>query len=227
MRSHLDAELRETEEYLAQMADLVTGALAQAGEALLTTDLDLAQAVIGSDSRLDMMQREVEERCLSLLLLQQPVATDLRVVLSSLRISMTLERMGDLAAHLATVARSRFPAPAIPEAARGVVAGMIEAAVHVSEQVRELLRSRDLDLAAMIERDDDVLDNLRDELYQIVLDSTWAGSAQNTMDITLTGRYLERFGDHGVSISRRIEFLVTGDIYSGESSVTLAGDEVR
>lgn len=211
MREIFEAELKQVGDDLTEMSRLVESAISRAGTALLTADLQLAQAVIADDRAIDQLERDLDERCVLLLAQQQPVATDLRVVVSALRMSATLERMGDLARHIAQVARGRFPRHAIDPSVEGTFASMHDAATRVARRTTTLLSTRDLTVAANIERDDDLLDQLHQDTFGALLTDTWTGDAQATIDVTLVGRYYERFGDHGVSIARRVVYLVTGD----------------
>ncbi len=211
VRHIFDAELAQLGQDLAAMSRRVEHAVTQAGEALLTADLQLAEAVIADDLAIDAIERDLDERCVLLLAQQAPVATDLRVVVSSLRMSSTLERMGDLARHVAEVARGRYPRLAIPQSLSGTFAEMHDAAVRVGRRTTTLLTSYDLAVAEKIERDDDMLDALHRDTFNATLGGAWDGTAQETVDVTLVGRYYERFGDHGVSIARRVVYLVTGD----------------
>lgn len=211
MREIFEAELRQVGDDLAEMSRLVGSAVTRAGHALLEADLRLAQEVIASDKAIDQLEASLDERCVHLLAQQAPVATDLRVVVSALRLSASLERMGDLARHVAQVARGRYPAHAIVPAVEPTFAQMHEAAVRVAERTTELLTTRDLAVAAAIERDDDRLDELHAQTFAHLLAPEWDGTVQEAIDITLVGRYYERFGDHGVSVARRVTYLVTGD----------------
>ncbi|ACZ31977.1 phosphate uptake regulator, PhoU [Xylanimonas cellulosilytica DSM 15894] len=215
MRQIFEAELRQIGDDLVEMAQLVEQAVAGAGKALLEADLQTAQQVIAGDHEIDALHRALDERCVHILAQQAPVATDLRVVVSALRMSATLERMGDLARHVAEVARGRYPAHAIRATAQPTFAGMAEAAAEVAREVTVLLSTRDLELAGEIEKNDDVLDNLHAQTFATILGPEWDGTTQEAVDITLVGRYLERFGDHATSIARRIVFLVTGDVDEG------------
>lgn len=210
MRGIFEAELRQIGDDLTAMARLVESAIKDAGTALLEADLGLAQSVVEKDGEIDALERDLDERCVLLLAQQAPVATDLRVVVSALRISSTLERMGDLARHIAQVARGRYPRPAVAGDVAATFAQMNAAAVHVAERVTQLLETRDLTLAHKIERDDDQLDTLHQDTFAALLGGGWEGTPQETVDVTLLGRYYERFGDHGEAIARRMLFLVTG-----------------
>ncbi len=210
MREIFHAELTQLGIDLAEMSELVESAITRAGTALLTADLNLAQEVIAADNQIDARQQELDERCIMLLAQQQPVATDLRVIVSALRMSASLERMGDLARHIAQVARGRFPHRAVEGPLLTTFRRMDESATHVANRVTRLLASRDLDVAGRIEDDDDLLDQLHSDTFATLLAPEWSGNAQETIDVTLLARYYERFGDHGVSIASRVRFLVTG-----------------
>ncbi|MDM7830456.1 phosphate signaling complex protein PhoU [Cellulomonas edaphi] len=210
MRDIFEAELTQLGEDLAAMSRLVEHAITNAGIALLTADLALAESVIVDDAAIDAIEADIDERCVQLLAQQAPVATDLRVVVSSLRVSASLERMGDLARHVAQVARGRYPRHAVPQSMAGTFAEMHDAAVRVARRTSTLLTNRELALAESIEADDDLLDELHEDTFTALLGGSWAGTPQETIDVTLLGRYYERFGDHAVSVAKRIVYLVTG-----------------
>lgn len=212
MRQIFDAELRLLGDDLVIMAERVETAISAAGRALATADLALAETVIAQDDQIDALNRQLDEQCVHLLAQQQPVATDLRIVVSGLRMAGTLERMGDLARHVAQVARLRYPDTAVPPELRDTFAGMHEASVHLAQRVVGLLQTRDLAVAETIQAEDDLLDRLHAQVFSAQLSGEWTGTPQQTVDSTLLSRYYERFGDHGVSIARRIIYLVTGDM---------------
>lgn len=214
MRTVFEAELTQLGDDLVAMSRLVERAMTKAGTALLTQDVSLAEQVIADDDAIDALERELDERCIALLAQQQPVATDLRTVVAALRMSASLERMGDLARHIADTARRRYPAPAVAESAREVITSMHEASLRVAARVTNLLETHDLDVAEVIERDDDQLDAQLEEVFTAVLADSWDGNVAETVDATLLSRFFERFGDHGVSVARRMVFLVTGETTS-------------
>jgi phosphate transport system protein len=211
MRSAFHQELDHLADSLVEMADLVGTAMGEATRALLEPDLALAEKVISGDAAIDALQRQLDNRAVVLLAQQQPVATDLRVVVSTLRMSMTLERMGDLARHVAQVARLRYPKPAVPEQLRTVVARMGEVAEAVAHKASEVIRTRDLALAAQLEQDDDELDELHRQMFSLLVELGAEVGPGAIVDVTLLSRYFERFGDHAVNIAQRVEFLVTGE----------------
>ncbi len=217
MRTLFTAEMSELSDDLVTMSKLVLTAITDASDALLTENIELAQSVIANDAKLDDLEETVDERCVLLIAQQQPVGLDLRTIVASLRISAALERMGDLAQHIAESARRAYPGSAIPATHREIVEGMGAAAKLAAAEVAELLESRDLNTAARIVSDDDTLDDLHAKAYASLLAPDYAGDAQTTLDVALLARYYERFGDHAVGISRRIVYLVTGD-HGGEGA---------
>lgn len=212
MRAIFEQELSQVGEGLHRMASQVQDGVRLASQALATGDLQTAEQVIDADDAIDAIERDLDERCVMLLARQQPVATDLRVIVTALRISASIERMGDLARHIAQVTRMRFPDQAIPAQAQDVFARMAEAADTVAAKVVQLLDSHDVELAAQIEADDDVLDQLHQRTFATTLSQDWEGTVAQTVDVTLLARFYERFGDHAVSVAQRISYLVTGEL---------------
>jgi phosphate transport system protein len=223
MREIFKQEMEQLGDDLVTMAKHMASAIEKATLALETADLVLAEEVIDADRKIDEIERSLDEQGVSLLARQQPVATDLRIVVSALRLSATIERMGDLARHVAYVARGRYPEVAATGRTREILHQMGQQAVKVGSQVVEILDSRDLNLAERIEADDDVLDKLHRESFQVVLDDDEQLTRQQLVDAVLLGRYLERFGDHGVSVARRISFLVTGDLQNAVVNTGVLG----
>jgi len=219
MRTLFTAEMSELEGDLIAMAKHVEIAIVRANTALIERNIDLAQAVIADDAVLDSLEEQVDERCVLLIAQQQPVGLDLRTLVTSLRISAGLERMGDLAQHIAEAARRSYPASAIPDTHRAIVEGMAEASRQAAAEVVQLIETRDLNVAAKIVSDDDRLDDLHAEAYRTLLSNDYTGSTQETLDIALLARYYERFGDHAVSVSRRIVYLVTGDLTGERATI--------
>jgi phosphate transport system protein len=211
MRETFQAELIGITESLVEMTHLVAAAMSGATTALLEADLQLAESVISADETVDLLNHEVEERTFDLLARQQPVAGDLRIAVTSLRMVSDLERMGDLALHVAKVARRRYPASAIPPELRGTVQKLGQVAQEIVNKAGSVIASRDVVLAMELEDDDDVMDALHRELFTILLDDDWSHGIEAAIDITLLGRYYERYADHAVSVARRVVYLVTGE----------------
>lgn len=215
MRTLFTAEMSELAEDLAAMARHVSSAIDQASEALLERNVDLAQKVIAEDAELDALEETVDSRCVLLIAQQQPVGLDLRTIVASLRISAALERMGDLAQHIAEFARRAYPDSAIPDSHLEIITAMTVAAKKVALEIVDLIEARDLNVAAGIVSDDDTLDELHAQAYRLLIEDGYEATPQAILNMALLARYFERFGDHAVGVSRRIVYLVTGD-HTGE-----------
>jgi phosphate transport system protein len=204
-------ELDQAGHALAEMARLVAEALSRATEALLEADLRLAETVISGDSAIDALYRELDVYTPDALAGRQPVARDLRALVTSLRMSADLERMGDLARHIATVARMRFPDCAVPEELRETFAKMGEIGVELARKVVQLVTTKDLGAAGALDARDDAVDRLHRGVFTTLLTAPNPYAMQTAIDVTLLSRYYERFADHAVSVARRVEFLTTGE----------------
>jgi phosphate transport system protein len=213
MRENYHDALDGVTDQMVVMARTVSSMIERASTALLEADLAKAESVIATDDSVDSMEHELEARCTDLLALQQPVATDLRLVTGALRMSATFERMGDLARHIAKIARMRYPDSAVPESLRPI---FVETAKQVSvmgQLVGDVVADKDLTLAYEIERLDDGVDDLHKQLLQTLLDD-WDGTVDQAVDVTLMARFYERYADHAVSIARRIVYATTGTRYN-------------
>jgi phosphate transport system protein len=185
--------------------------MTNATKALLQPNLELAELVIAEDDKVDAIQHELDNKTLDVMARQQPVASDLRNLVTSLRMSADFERMGDFAHHVARIARMRYPQSAVPAELVPTIQAMGDIAVALIDKVTGLLQSRDIQVALEVERDDDEMDRLHRKLFEILLDDSWSHGIEAAIDMTLLGRYYERCADHTVSISRRVYFLVTGE----------------
>ena len=211
MRDAFHDELDGISASLLQMAGLVKTAMADATTALLGSDLALAEKVIQDDDVIDNIQHDLDARTISLMARQQPVASDLRALVASLRMSADLERMGDLAHHIAKQARMRFPNCAVPAELISTIEDMGRVAVAIIDKLSAVMEHRDTVRALEIETDDDEMDRLHRKLISTLLDDNWQHGVEAAIDMTLLGRYYERCADHAVSIARRVYFLVTGE----------------
>ena len=214
MRAAFHEQLDEISDLLADMAVSVGAAMNQATQALMNSDLTTAEAVISGDDHIDELTSEVERRCYDAAALQQPVATDLRIVIGSLRISSSLERMGDLAVHVAKQARLRYPNSSIPTELRASFAEMGALADAIVSKTATVISTKDVTLGPDIERYDSEMDRLHRELFTVVLSSSWNHGVEAAIDATLLSRYYERYADHAVSIARRVLHVVTGEPYA-------------
>ncbi|MET9049281.1 phosphate signaling complex protein PhoU [Streptomyces sp. NPDC003631] len=211
MRKAYQEELASIGDRLVEMANLVGSAIGRATTALLDTDLELAESVIAADAKVDDLQRDLENQAIAVLARQQPVATDLRIVVTSLRMSADLERCGDLAEHVAKLARMRYPEQAIPRDLRRTILEMGQLAQRLMAQAAEVVLTQDIDAALQVEKDDDRMDELHRMIFQHLMDDRWQHGVETAVDVTLVGRYYERFADHAVSVARRVVYLVTGE----------------
>ena len=214
MRDAFHEELDQISNSLLNMASLVNLAMEDATQALLKPDLGIAEKVIAADDVIDQMQHDLDARTISLMARQQPVASDLRTLVTSLRMSADLERMGDMAHHIAKSARIRFPNCAVPNELTTTITEMGKVANRIIAKLITVMRDRDVVRALEIAIDDDEMDKLHRQLIATLLDDNWSYGTEVAIDMTLIGRYYERCADHAVSISRRVYFLVTGEYYS-------------
>jgi phosphate transport system protein len=211
LREQFEIDLQSIDDQLVEMTRLVGSAMGRATTALLDADLALAESVITADEQVDAIQVELEERALVLIARQAPVATDLRVLIAALRMSADLERMGDLARHVAKLARLRYPNSAIPAELRGTILEMGQIAEALVVKTGSVIAGRDIEAAVELEDDDDEMDHLHRGLFNKILADDWKYGVETAVDVTLIGRYYERYADHAVAVARRVVFLVTGE----------------
>jgi phosphate transport system protein len=210
MREAYHVELDQLADELAGMCSMVGDAMERATRALLEVDLVLAEQVIGDDSKVDEARSSCEEHAYALIALQAPVATDLRTVLAAIHAAESLERMGDLALHVAKAARRRHPQPVLPEQVRPYFSEMGRVAVSLARQAEQVIVSKDVDQARALEDADDEMDDLHRHLFTVIMDRDWPHGVAAAVDVTLLGRFYERFADHAVSVAKRVVFVVTG-----------------
>ena len=213
MREAYREQLDDITAGLVEMSRLAGTAMGRASTALLDADLVLAESVIAADDAIDALYEQLDQQTFDLLALQQPVAGDLRAVVAALRISATLERMGDLAEHVAGIARRRYPASVVPPEMRATLLEMGQIAERIVQKAGSVIASHDVATALELDADDDRMDHLHRKLFTIMLDSEWGYGVETAIDISLVSRYYERFSDHAVSVARRVVFLVTGEKY--------------
>ncbi|WP_370891969.1 phosphate signaling complex protein PhoU [Janibacter sp. GXQ6167] len=211
MREVFHDELQRITDDLVEMAHRVGSAIARSTTALLDADVQLADSVIEADQAIDLKRHDLDAHAIDVLARQAPVATDLRVVVTAMRMSADLERMGDLARHVAKLARLRYPEAAVPDELRAPVLQMGQVGERLVELVAQVLVTQDLEETRGIEQVDDEMDSLQRDLFAVLVDGHWQHGTQSAVDMALLGRYYERFGDHAVSVARRMRFLVTGE----------------
>jgi phosphate transport system protein len=210
MRTAFHEQLDALTAAIADMCGVAGQAMQDATQALLGADAALAERVIGGHDEMMFCVVHAEEAAFTLLALQAPVATDLRVVVASLRNVADADRMGALAMHVAKIVRRRHPAHAIPEEVNGFFAEMGRIAVDLGNTAKDVVQSGDPRKAAQLDLDDDAMDDLHRQLFGLLMDPEWKYGVAAAVDVTLLGRYYERFADHAVEIGRRVVFQATG-----------------
>jgi phosphate transport system protein len=210
IRSVFQDELDGVSQSLVDLSNMASDAIHSATRALLEADLKVAEEVISYDEKIDLYQHDLDTRIIDIIARQQPVASDLRALVTALRMSADLERMGDLAHHIAKVARLRHPEKVIPAELHDLVNHIGSVAENISRKIPTVIETRDIEMALQLEKDDDEMDKLHRQLIGSLTDNAWKHGVESAVDITLLGRYYERFADHAVSVSRRVYFLVTG-----------------
>ena len=211
MRELFQQELHEVQDRLVEIAELVVDAITDAVEAFNKSDVTLAESVIVRDNKIDDAVVALDELAIAIMARQAPVAKDLRIVVSALRISASLERMGDMAEHLAQLARYRFPEKVVPKTIRPIFKEMGSLDIELAKMLVVLLKTEDVAVAEKIRNEDDKVDALHLSVFETVLSDSWSQGTETTVDATLASRYLERFADHAVSIAKKMMYLATGE----------------
>ncbi|MBB6350278.1 phosphate signaling complex protein PhoU [Nonomuraea muscovyensis] len=210
MRDAYHEELDSLTDKLVEMTRLVRSGISRATTALLDSDLQLAESVISRDEEVNALFNDIETSILELMARQQPVAVDLRMIITALRMGTDLERMGDLAVHVAKVARLRHPDSAIPPELRSTIVEMGQIAENLVTKAGSCVATRDVDSALELQHDDDAMDRLHRKLFRSILAKDWQHGVEPAIDITLIGRYYERYADHAVRVAQAVVYLVTG-----------------
>jgi phosphate transport system protein len=211
MREEFRSELADVSRTLVAMGEAVRVAMRRATTALLAADRTDAEHVIARDAEIDALYRIVEDKVYSVLARQAPVASDLRTVVTALHVAGDLERMGDLADHVAKTALRRHPESAVPPELQDVVSEMGDVAERIANKITKAMSTSDVVAAAQLEGDDDTMDELNRRLYGIILDKDWPHGVAAAIDGALLGRYYERYADHAVNAGHHVVFLVTGE----------------
>ena len=211
MREVFQNELKEVQDRLVEIASDVTNVMKNATLAFTTSDVTVADQAIASADAISEKALTLDELVIRILARQSPVARDLRVLVSALRMSASLERMGALASHIAQIARFRFPGSAIPQALQPVFEEMGALDVELAKKITKLLANPDVDVARAIQAEDERVDELHRGVFETVLADSWKENAMFTVDVTLASRYHERFADHVVDISSKVSYLTTGE----------------
>lgn len=216
MRELFQTQLQEVQTRLVDIAEDATRVVEKATKAFTSSDAKLADEAIAVADSMGEKALQLDELVIKILAKQSPVARDLRVLVSALRISASLERMGALAGHIAAIARYRFPGVAVPASLKSTFVEMGELDVKLANQVVQLLKNTDADFARQIQAQDERVDELHRHVFDVVLGDDWKENAMFTVDVTLASRYHERFADHVVDISSKVSYLTTGDWVDAE-----------
>ncbi len=210
MRLRYSTEIEQINRLVLKMATLVRDHLSLASQALMDKDDAKAQKVMAADAQVDALEDEILDRCVLLLARQNPVASDLRDVVTTIRLSSELERMGDITRHIAEAAHRAAPESAIPDQAAEVIGKMQHRAQEVAQQMFEMFRDRSTAIAQDIIGGDDVMDGYHRASYELINSQAWHGTTQDVVNLVLLARYFERFGDHCVSLAKRLIYIVSG-----------------
>ncbi|WP_306231848.1 phosphate signaling complex protein PhoU [Agrococcus beijingensis] len=228
MRDVFQQELAEVQVRLVDIANHVVVSIEHAVRAFGDSNVQLAEQVIATDPIIDDKASALDELAIDIIARQSPVARDLRIVVSALRISASLERMGDLARHIALLARYRFPMNVVPESLQPTFADMGARDIEIAKMIRDLLETQDIAIGDRIEEIDNHVDQLHRDVFAHVLGTEWEGAAHTTVDATLASRYHERFADHAVGIAKKVKYLATGDWVGDEDAhAEMAPEPVR
>jgi phosphate transport system protein len=211
MRQVFQNELHEVQDRLVEISDSVATIMEKASGAFLGSDVAMADEAIALSESNEEKALSLDELVIKILARQSPVARDLRILVSALRMSASLERMGALAGHIASIARYRYPGSAIPVSLRPTFEEMGALDIKLANKVSEVLRNTDVDQARAIQAEDERVDELHRHVFDVVLADDWKENAMFTVDVTLASRYFERFADHVVDISSKVSYLTTGE----------------
>jgi phosphate transport system protein len=204
-------ELADVQSRLIGLAQNAQSIMDKASRAFLNSDVTLADEALALAGTNETKALDLDELVIKVLSTQSPVARDLRILVSALRMSASLERMGSLSSHIAAIARYRYPGSAIPTSLRQTFEDMARINLELVGKAITLLQNTDLDLVREIQARDEAVDRLHRKVFDVVLNPEWKENAMYTVDVTLASRYFERFADHVVDISSKVSFLQTGE----------------
>jgi phosphate transport system protein len=211
MREVFQSELQEVQERLVEISQSVASIIQKATQAFLTNDVTQADEALVLSENNEAKALALDELVILILARQSPVARDLRVLVSALRISASLDRMGALGSHIASIARYRYPGSAVPDSLRKTFEEMGAIDIQLAKKLTEVLQNTDVESARSIKSEDERVDELHRNVFEIVLADSWKENSMYTVDVTLASRYFERFADHVVDISSKITYLTTGE----------------
>jgi phosphate transport system protein len=212
IRTVYHEKLSELAGQLGLLCQLASAAMERATRALLQADLAAAEQVIIDNDQIVALCTRTEANAMTLLALQQPVAGELRSIVSSVQVVGDIDRMGALAVHVAKIVRERHPDHVLPNEIEHYFAEMGRVAVELAQSAGEVLSTRDPNKAAHIREQDDEMDEFHRQLFTALMDREWKHGVPAAVDVALLGRFYERFADHAVEVGRRVVFQVTGTL---------------
>lgn len=210
MRNRFDNQLRLLDEQLTSMGQLCEEAIAKATKALRDGDVMQAKAVIAADEEIDHMEKEIERLCLTMLLQQQPVASDLRRISSALKMITDMERIGDQTSDIAEIVSTAKEHAMVDVEEIGMMANAVSGMVH--DSVTAYVK-KDLCLAKEVMSADDAVDGYFEEIREkliVYIREEHGHHGKHIFDLIMVTKYLERIGDHAVNIAEWVEFSITG-----------------
>jgi phosphate transport system protein len=218
-------ELAELGSDVVRLSAMASEAIQAGTGSLLEFDLTAAEAVINDDAFMDALAYDMEERVYLLLARQQPMAVDLRTLVTIVRVVHELERIGDLMANVAKATRRLYPRQLDPRL-RGLIDRMREQATAQLQVATDAFADRDLVRAKALEDMDDVMDDLQKELFRTIFSFPARDEAavQLAVQVALVGRYFERIADHAVNIAERVGYMVTGALHPHPPNAVLAAN---
>jgi phosphate transport system protein len=206
---HFQDDLEQLQARLLEMGGLAEEHVRAAVRALVERDLALVEKVLGGDAAINRFHVEIDDRCVKLLALHQPMAVDLRSIVAAVKINSDLERVGDLAVNIAETVQRYLQHP--PGRELTDIPGMAELAQHMLRDALDAFVRRDLDLAHHVLHEDDALDSLKTEMFRQLLAYMLADPAtiEPSLDLILISRHLERIGDHATNVAEDVIFMVS------------------
>jgi phosphate transport system protein len=210
-RKTFHQELEQIGDNIVRLAAMATEFIPRGTEILLAMDLRGAQSLIEDDDELDELSIDIEDRCYHVLALQQPMASDLRAIVTAIRLTSEIERSADLMVNVAKGTRRIYPIEFDPRV-RGLIERMSEEAVRLYKVAVDAYVEQDASLAAALDDMDDELDSIHKDYIEAIFESHHASNLglEAAVQLALIGRYYERIGDHAVNVGNRVEYMVTG-----------------
>lgn len=211
LRKSFHEELDQSRTNIAKMTAYVIEAIPRATDALLSGDFDAAQTIIDEDDLLDSWSVDLDIECSQMLALQQPMAADLRFILTVVAMNSEVERCGDLVCNIAKIAQRNYGSSLSPEV-RGYITKMCDESRLLLRLAMDSFMEEDGTLAISLHALDDRLDELNRDFFKAILDANKLGDIdiEATMNLTLASRHYERIGDHAVNIGEKVRYMIDG-----------------